>query len=145
MLCINTYPQEYIDECRSRVKQQVAAYKALVTAARKQGTSAKPLESAIESFDPVFFNNQVLLLDWFFVHRSRMLEKKDGNPANEVRVLCASLLNNDGKMGADKTIKLDPARSVLKYKVGDAIKLNEADFLKLSKAYFAEIESIYGE
>lgn len=46
-------------------------------------------------------------------------------------------------MCADKTIKFDPAKSVLKYKVGDEIKLNEEDFALISKAFFAEIESKY--
>ncbi|MEX1264623.1 MAG: DUF6596 domain-containing protein [Actinomycetota bacterium] len=77
------------------------------------------------------------------VPRTRALEKKDGNPLNEVRVLCNSMLNNDGIMTADKTIRLDPARSLLKYQVGDTIKLNEGDFLLLSKAFFAEIENMY--
>ena len=46
-------------------------------------------------------------------------------------------------MCADKAIKFDPAKSVLKYRIGDEIKLNEADFKRLSAAYFAEIEGKY--
>lgn len=71
------------------------------------------------------------------------MEGKDGNPLNEVRVLCNSLLNNGGLMASDKQIKLDPAKSILKYQVGDEIKLSEADFALLAKAFFAEIESKY--
>jgi len=44
-------------------------------------------------------------------------------------------------MGVDKTIKYDPESSILKYKVGDEIKLSEAGFLLLNKAFFDEIES----
>jgi hypothetical protein len=85
----------------------------------------------------------VLALDSYFVHRTRAIEKKDGNPLNEVRMLCNSMMNNNHMMCADKTIKFDPARSVLKYRVGDEIKLNEADFTLLSSAFFAEIERKY--
>ena len=46
-------------------------------------------------------------------------------------------------MCADKTIKFDPAKSVLKYRVGDEIKLNEAEFIRLSSAFFAEFEGKY--
>lgn len=53
------------------------------------------------------------------------------------------MLGNDGIMAADRTIKLDPAKSLLGYQVGDQIKLNEGDFLLLSKAFFAEIENKY--
>jgi hypothetical protein len=61
------------------------------------------------------------------------MEGKDGNPANEVRVLCNAIMNNDSTMSADKTIKLDPAKSISKYKVGDKIKLNKEAFVALFK------------
>jgi hypothetical protein len=72
-----------------------------------------------------------------------MIERKDGNPLNEIRVLCDAIMYHNGMMCADKTIKLDPSNSVLKYQIGDEIKLNEADFLLLCQAFFAEIESKY--
>jgi hypothetical protein len=144
MLCVNNYTQKYIDECRSRVAEQVSAYHTLVAAARNQAATDEPLlNTAIEAFEPHFFNNMVLALDNYFVHRARAIEKKDGNPLNEVRLLCNSMMNNNNRMCADKTIKFDPAKSVLKYRVGDEIKLNEADFIHLSSAFFAEIESKY--
>ena len=71
------------------------------------------------------------------------MEGKDGNPLNEVRILCNSMINNDNKMYVDKTIKYNPAKSILKYQAGDEIKLNKVGFLQLSNAFFAEIESKY--
>ncbi|SRR6266478_2359462 len=92
MLCVNNYAQKYIDECRSRVAAQVSAYQALVATARNQAANDEPpLNAAIEAFEPHFFNNIVLALDSYFVHRARAIEKKDGNPLNEVRMLCNSI------------------------------------------------------
>jgi len=85
MLGVKNYTQTYIDECRSRVNVQLSTYNNLITSARKSaGNNEKSLNSAIESFEPIFFNNMVLLLDALFVHRLRMIEGKDGNPLNEV-------------------------------------------------------------
>lgn len=76
MLCVNSYTQDYIDECRSKMESQLAADKALVTTARaKTGTSNAAFNSAVDSCEPLFFNNLVVVLDSFFVHRSRPLEK----------------------------------------------------------------------
>jgi hypothetical protein len=50
-----------------------------------------------------------------------MMELKDGNPLNEAKVLCNSVTTNNGRLWFDKTIKLDPAKSILGFKVGDEI------------------------
>jgi hypothetical protein len=69
MLCRNKYGQEYIDRCKSRVKQQVGVYKDLIIAATSANKSkGAKISAAVESFEPVFFNNMVLVLDTCFVH-----------------------------------------------------------------------------
>lgn len=130
MLCMNTYDRQYIDGCRARVDSQLAAY-------RKLAKSAGP---TLDAFAPVFFNTMVIVLDGYFMPRSRTLEGKDGNPLNEVRVLCTSLLLNDGVLVKDKAIKLDPATAVLGLRPGHTIAVTESDFVRLSKAFLAEID-----
>jgi hypothetical protein len=139
MLCMNSYPKAYIDQCRSKMESQLAAHKGLVSAAGRKRDTA--VQSALASFEPLFFNNLVFVLDGSFVHRSRTLEGKDGNALNEVRMICSSLLQGGGVMTADKSIKFDPAKSILKLRIGDEIKLSEADFVVLSRAFFAELEA----
>jgi hypothetical protein len=85
----------------------------------------------------------VIVLAHLFVHRLRTVEGKDGNPLNEVRVLADSLMLHDGVLSIDKSIRLSPDKTVLKYHRGDRIKLSEADFVALSQAYFSEIEAKY--
>lgn len=55
MLCVNEYPQDYVDECRSRVKRQLAAYRGLIAATRQ--TRDPKVKAAVESFESVFFNH----------------------------------------------------------------------------------------
>jgi len=88
-----------------------------------------------------FFNNMVLVLDRYFVHRLRMVTGKDGNPLNEVEMLWDSLMNNDGILRGSNVIKLIPDQSVLKLSIGDPIRITEEEFERLSAAFFAEIES----
>jgi hypothetical protein len=141
MLAVKNYTQKYIDECRANINLVLSTYQNLVKTSREQvGDTNEQLNSAIESFEPNLFNNMLLALNDYFVHRMRGLEKKDGNPLNEVRILCDSIMNNHNKMSSDNTIKYDPTSSVLKYEVGDEIKLNEKDFELISEASFAEIE-----
>ncbi|ORM31886.1 hypothetical protein [Williamsia sp. 1135] len=84
------------------------------------------------------------MLDVFFTHRTRGVEGKNGNPINEVRVLTQSLLENDGRLGVDNTIKLKPETSVLGLRVGDEIKLTAPDFTRLADAYFDEMDARFG-
>jgi hypothetical protein len=149
MLGMKNYPQKYIDECRSSVHADVAAYKKLAGTARSKGANVK----ALELLEVTFFNNLVMVLDYMFVHRLRTVEGKDGNPLNEVRVLSNSMLYNKNVLtyrrppsepgSAETGLKLITEKSVLGLHEGDAIKLTEADFVLLAKAYFTEIESKY--
>jgi hypothetical protein len=135
MLARSTYPQEYIDDCRKQIETRVAAYTTLAAAVGRSG------KDALAEFEPVFFNDLVFVLDGFFTHRTRAVEGKNGNPLNEVRVLCMSMLENGGRLGVDKTIKLKPETSVLGLSEGDEIRLSAGQFEALANAYFAELES----
>ena len=142
MLGMKNYAKDYIKACRARVDDDLAAY-------RKQVG-----KSPNKDFEARFFNDEVLLLDYMFVHRLSGIEGKDGNPLNEVRVLCNSLLFNKGKvqvarlpgwpMSAVSGLTLPLEKSILKLKPGEDVKMNEDDFVRLSKAFFAELEKRYG-
>jgi hypothetical protein len=135
------YTQEEIDTARAMVEADLRAYKRLPDAAKTK------------AFEALFFNREIQLLDYMFVHRLRAVEGKDGNPLIEVRVLCNSILLNEGRlqvetppewpMSAGRSLKLVPEKSVLKLKVGDEVKLSEADFVRLSKAFFVALEEKY--
>ena len=136
------YSKDYIAACRARVDADLRTY-------RKQVGNAPSKE-----FEARFFNDLVLLLDYMFVHRLTGIEGKDGNPLNEVRVLCNSIVLNQGRLQVDRLpgwpnsastgMELPPEKSVLKLKVGEEVRLNESDFVRLSKAFFAELEKKFG-
>jgi hypothetical protein len=81
-----------------------------------------------------------LVLDRYFVHRLRVVTGKDGNPLNEVEMLCDSLMNNNGILRDSNVIKLIPDEAVVKLHIGDPIRLTEAEFERLSAAFFADLE-----
>jgi hypothetical protein len=118
MLGVKSYDAAYMLACRARADEAI-----------KAGKNA----------GPEYYNNLVCLLDYFFVHRLRNIEGKDGNPLNEVRTLADSLLWHGGVVTVEKSIKLKPAQSVLGHNPGDKVQLNEADFTRLADAYFEEM------
>lgn len=134
MLGMRNYTRDYIDASRRRIDTQLTAYKALAT------TVSGPSKAPLAAFAPAFFNNMTLVLEASFVHRLRVVEGKDGNPLNEVRALAVSLLENDGVLAIEKSIKLKPETSVLGLEAGDVIALDETQFVKVADAFFAEIE-----
>jgi hypothetical protein len=81
----------------------------------------------------------------FFVYRLRMVTGKDGNPLNEVELVCDSLINNGGILLDRTVIKYIPELSVVKVKVGDKICLSEGDFARLTAALFEVLERKFAE
>ena len=98
---------------------------ASVVAAGGAGSKKPQLVAALAIFEPQFFNNMISVRDNLFVHRRGARRRRIGIRLNEVRVLCNSLLTHKGVLLADKTVKLDPAKSILGYGVGDDIALSE--------------------
>src|SRR5450631_2025591 len=90
MLGRKNYSRTAIDVARAQVEAGLAAYRSLPVAARTA------------EFEALFFNREVHILDYLFVHRLMVVEGKDGNALNEVRVLCNSLLLNDGEVQFEK-------------------------------------------
>jgi hypothetical protein len=137
MLGVSQYTQDYVDATRARVRDQVAAYRALP----ESGCDA----AALDEFAPRFFDHMVIALDAAFVHRLRNKELKDGNPLNEVRLLASSILTNDGVLLADKQIKLKPDTSLLGFAPGDRIVVDADGFERLAEAFLADVERKYVE
>ena len=140
MLGRKNYARKELDQAKTAVDRQLAAYRKLVKTINNATWNPK-VRSALEAFEPLFFNNMTLVLDRYFVHRLRMVTGKDGNQLNEVELMSDSLMNNDGVLRDNNVIKLIPDQSIVKLNIGDRIRLSAAQFDRLSKAFFAEIES----
>lgn len=124
---MKTYTQDYVDAARARTARQAATFVA---------------ETAITpEFESVFFNNLLVVLDAAFVHRSAEVVLGDGNPLNEVKLIVASLLENDEKLGAGSQIVISPQDSVLGLVEGESIRLDRGSFMKLAAAFFADLEA----
>ena len=124
MLAKGTFDQPFIDAARARVNAVLDATEAAAAA----GVPEAPLASAA-----------LLTLEAHFVHRGRGQEGKDGNALNESRLLARSIIENDGVLVADKTIRWKPEHTVLGYAVGDTITLSAADVRTLADAFYVEI------
>ena len=87
--------------------------------------------------------NMVIALELAFVHRVRKAEGKDGNPLNEVRLIAFSLLEHDGVMTEDPTIKYDTRKSITGLAIGDQIIIDREAFERLAAGFYGEIERKY--
>lgn len=103
MLMVSSYAKDYVDTCRANVAAQLASYRKVL--------AAKPAE--IEAFERQFFNHMILALDHYLGHGGRGMEGKDGNPLNEVRMLCDGIMENEGRLSANKGSRYKPESSVL--------------------------------
>jgi hypothetical protein len=135
VLAVTSYPEVYVQLTASRIDEQRAAYTALAAAVK--GNDAA--EAALAAFAPGYFNSMLLALDHHFMHRMRGAEGKDGNPLNEVRMLSDSIMEHDGVLKENKTIKYKAEKAVAGIAVGQEIALDAEAFGKLAQAYVAEI------
>ena len=129
MLSVSSYPVSAIEAAAARFGGQLEAFRAL-----------GPVP---QGFARNYFQMLVLALDHSFMHRARGQEGKDGNAANEVRLLANGILDNDGRMPKDNQIKYDPARSLTGLAIGDEIVLDADRFERLVDAFLEEIARRY--
>ena len=135
MLGRKDYTREEYDHARDAIGAQIAAYKHLV--GDDPEAAGQPDR---QEFDGLFFNNMTLVLDRYFVYRLRLAAGADGNPLNEVEMICDSLMNNGGILRPLSPIKYLADLSVVRLKIGDRISLSALEFERLSTAFFAELE-----
>ena len=107
MLAVTSYPEVYVQLTASKFEELLAAYAGL--AATVKGNAKA--EAALAAFAPGYFNSMLLALDHHFMHRMRGAEGKDGNPLNEVRMLTDAIMEHDGVLRENKTIKYKAEKS----------------------------------
>jgi hypothetical protein len=134
MLGRKDYTQQEFDHAKTAVADQISSFDKVATLVGKTSPT-------LDEFESLYFNNMVLVLDRYFVHRIRPVAGKDNNALNEVELIAESLMNNGGVFQGNKVIKYLPESSVLKLRAGDAIKLKAADFEMLAAAFFDELKS----
>lgn len=135
MLAVTSYPEVYVQLTAAKIDEQLAAYAALAAAVKGNAKA----EAALAAFAPGHFNAMLLALDHHFMHRMRGAEGKDGNPLNEVRMLGDAIMESDGVLQANSTIKYRAEKSVAGIGVGETVALDAETFGKLAAAYVAEI------
>jgi hypothetical protein len=135
MLAVTRYSEVYVQLTAAKLDEQLAAYGALAAAVKGNAKA----EAALATFAPGYFNAMLLALDHHFMHRMRGAEGKDGNPLNEVRMLSDSIMEHDGVLKENKTIKYKAEKAAAGVAVGQTIALDAERFEKLAKAYIAEL------
>ena len=139
MLGRKSYTPEEVENARTAVNTQIAAYQKLAAAA--DGAADPAVAAALEAFEPLFFTNMVIVLDRYFVHRLRLVAGKEGTPVNEVELLSESLINNDGVLRGNKVIRYQPETSASRLLLGEQIRLSQEQFERIADGFFAEIEA----
>jgi hypothetical protein len=129
MLSVKKYTKEHVSFCKKKIQNDISIFESQ--------------KIANADFEQAYFNNMVVVLESMFMHRMRGQEGKDGNPLNEVRMLCGSLMLGQTKLKDDTTIKYVPEKSVAKIKIGSGIEINGKVFKELADKFFKEIERKY--
>ncbi|GAB3566219.1 hypothetical protein [Spelaeicoccus albus] len=144
MLGRTNFTAAEIEHAKTTIDAQLKAYRAVADAA-EINPNDEDLNAAVDDFNSVFFNNLALALDRFFVHRVRAVTGTDGNPLNELELICQSLMTNNGVFDTGTVIKYSQGASIVKLAPGDTIHLSVDDFTRLSAAAFIELDEKFGE
>lgn len=138
------YSAHEIERAKSTIDAQLKAYLAVSDAA-EINPNDEDLNEAVDDFNSLFFNNLALVLDRFFVHRDRATAGADGNPLNELDLICDSLMNRGGVFDAGAEFKYLRDASIVKLAPGDTIHLTSDEFTRLSAAVFVELDEKFAE
>ena len=126
-----SYTSDEVESCRDSCDALLAAW------------AANDIEDT--TLEAMVFGQAVVVLHTWFAHRDRDLERADGNPIHEVRVVADSVVGNDGILRVEGPSGWDPSHTVLRLAVGDDIELTANRFERLAAAYLAAIETTYPE
>jgi hypothetical protein len=105
--------------------------------------SSPSAKAALNELERACFANALLALGAQLVHRLEGAEGKCGNPLNEVRMLCNAMIGSGAVPQADKGIKYNPTKAVLKCELGQPVQLGAASFATPSRAFVLETERKY--
>ena len=130
------YPATQIAAARKDFADMAACWR--LVAVQSQAEARVAAEAQV-------FNQMVVALEGWFVHRLRAVEGKDGNALNEVRLLALGITENGGYFPSEGVINWRPEASLTLYRAGDRIRLSEAVFTRLAGAYLDGIAARFGE
>lgn len=139
-----SYSAHEIEHAKSTINAQLKAYRAVADAA-EINPNDEDLNEAVDDFNSLFFNNLTLVLDRFFVHRDGATAGTDGNPLNELGLICNSLMCHEGVFTVGAELKYLRDTSVVKLAPGDNVNLNVDEFTRLSAAVFIELDEKFAE
>ncbi len=134
MLGRNSYSAAQVAQARKDFAEMAAAWRAVASRSEPVARAAAEVQ---------VFNQMVVALEGWFVHRLRGVEGKDGNAMNEVRLLALGVTTNGGRFPADPTIRWKPDASVTGYQAGDVILLSEEVFGRLAGVFLDGIAKAF--
>jgi hypothetical protein len=121
----NSYTSDELESCRDNADALLAAWQ------------ANEVEDT--TLENLVFNQAVVALDAWFVHRLRTMEGQDGNAMNEVRVLADSIVANDGVLRVAGAIRWEADRTRLGFAVGEEVLVTADGYERLAAAYLDAI------
>ncbi len=131
------YDSKYIQKAKAKIDEQKQNFEQLILELEKNSQkNSFEINSEIEKYEKLFFNNLTVVLDEMFTDRKVDKENLETtNPSLELHLLAAGLKSNNAKMDF-KNLDINPSNTILKYRSEMEIKMTKAQFEKLSVKFF---------